>query len=407
MRKNVKPFIVIAVVLLTTACESKISQPSASDVAQIWLGIKTNLNTADKEKAVLYAEIDEFNNTLNRFTDSPIGYLYQTHRRGDMRSIQDITAAIDSLKAAIQSGNIREAYLNCLEIDKAVVILQRVDAELSGKSQLNIHMLFFFFVLMVITITLFLTASQKKVNTEKFQHQQSLSFSRETILAQEHERARIARELHDTVAQDLLRLSLQTELIKKDAASEKQKSLCAEVAEGQIELLNRIRNICDVLIPPVFQPGGVNYIPLPDALRGLCHTFEKRAGIECKITIHDNADYSFLDVDMQLHCFRIVQECLANVEKHAKADEVSVVVRSNAERQLLIFVTDNGKGIEKIDKDFFRMMRAKGHFGLWNMQERAVSMNGDLTINSEGREGATVKLIISPPPSITLYPAGE
>ena len=202
------------------------------------------------------------------------------------------------------------------------------------------------------------------------------------MLAQEYERSRIAQELHDTVAQDLLRLSLQTELIKKDAVSEKQSRLCAEVAQGQTELLSRIRSICDDLIPPDFQPIGINYkeapVPprLPDALRTLCDTFEKRTGIACNITIHDSANFSFLDVDMQLHCFRIVQECLANVEKHSKAGEVSVLVRSNAEGKLLFFVTDNGKGFEKPDKDFYRVMREKGHFGLWNMQERAASMNG-------------------------------
>ncbi len=239
---------------------------------------------------------------------------------------------------------------------------------------------------------------QNRHKIEKLQHQQSISFSRETMLAQEHERSRIARELHDTVAQDLLRLSLQTEIIKKEAVSEKQSQLCMAVAEGQTELLNRIRNICNDLLPPDFQPSGIDHIRLPDALRTLCGAFEKRTGIECNISIHDDADFSFLDVDTQLHCFRIVQECLANIEKHAEASNVSVLVRSNTEGELLFFVTDNGKGFEKTDKDFFRMMRAKGHFGLWNMQERAASMNGVFSIDSEAGEGTSIKLIISPPP---------
>jgi glucose-6-phosphate-specific signal transduction histidine kinase len=64
----------------------------------------------------------------------------------------------------------------------------------------------------------------------------------------------------------------------------------------------------------------------------------------------------------------------------------------------LFFVTDNGKGFEKTDKDFYRVMRAKGHFGLWNMQERAASMNGVFSIDSEAGEGTSIKLIIPPPP---------
>ena len=317
MRKNVKAFLVIAAVLLTANCENKNSQqelqPSVSDAAQAWLDIKTKLNTTDMTENNfpdgIEAQIDEFNAVLNRFINSPIGYVYRTQRRGDMRSIQEITAALNRLKAAVQNRGVQEVFTNTLEIDRAVRMLQRVDTELSDTSQLNIFLLFFFFSLVIIAITLTLTALQNRFKTEKLQHQQSMSFSRETLLAQEHERTRIARELHDTVAQDLLRLSLQTDIIKKEAVSEKQSRLCAEVAEGQAELLNRIRSICNDLIPPDFQPSGMNYIRLPDALRTLCNAFEKRTGIGCNIMIHDGADFSFLNVDTQLHCFRLPLIC--------------------------------------------------------------------------------------------------
>ncbi|WP_461255081.1 sensor histidine kinase [Treponema sp. R80B11-R83G3] len=416
MRKNVKAFLVIAVVLILTAnCEKKVSQPwltrqpSVSDIADSWFNINTKLTPTDTAETSfsdgVVLQIEAFNDSLNRFLNSPVGYLYRMHRKKDMRSVQEISAAINRLKTAMQNGDKQKVFSNTLEIDRAISILQRVDAELSVTSQLSSFLLFFLFTLMVITITLSLSVLQKNLKKEKLQHQQSLSFSREIVLAQEHERSRIARELHDTVAQDLLRLSLQMEIIKKDAVSEKQSGLCAEVAQGQTELLSRIRNICDDLIPPDFQPSGIKHIPLPDALRNLCQAFEKRTGIECNIMVHDNADFSFLDVDMQLHCFRIVQECLANVEKHAKADEVSVLVRSNAEGNLLLFVTDNGKGFTKTDNDFYRVIRAKGHFGLWNMQERAASMNGVFSIDSEEGEGTSIRLIISSPPK--SFPARQ
>ncbi|WP_461246505.1 sensor histidine kinase [Treponema sp. R6D11] len=408
MRKNVKAFLVIAVVLILAAnCESKSSQPSVFDIADTWFNINTKFAPTDTTETSfsdgLALQIEKFNNSLNRFLSSPVGYQYRMYRKNDMRSVQEISAVVNRLKIAMQNGDVREVFSNTLEIDRAVSILQRVDAELSVTSQLSSFLLFFFFTLMVITITLSLSVLQKNLKKEKLQHQQSLSFSREIVLAQEHERSRIARELHDTVAQDLLRLSLQTEIIKKEAVSEKQSGLCAEVAQGQTELLNKIRNICNDLIPPDFQPSGIKYKeplvpPLPDALRNLCQAFEKRTGIKCNIMVHDNADFSFLNVDMQLHCFRIVQECLANVEKHAEASEVSVLVRSNAEGNLLLFVTDNGKGFAKTDDDFYRVMRLKGHFGLWNMQERAASINGVFSIDSKEGEGTSIRLKITPPP---------
>ena len=412
MRKNVKLFAVPALVaMLAAGCEGKSPQPLVSDVAEAWLDIRTKLTPTDKTETLFSAgialQIREFNDSLNRFIESPIGHMYRTHRAGEMRYIQEISASADRLSAAIQNGDVQKVYSNALEIDRAVSILQRVDAELSGASQLDFFLLSFFISVLVMAITLILAALIKKERTE---NRQIMSFSREAMLAQEHERSRIAMELHDTVAQDILRLSLQTKIIKKGPLSEEQSRLCAEAAQGADEIVNKIRRMCDNLIPHDFQSSGIHYMEplkaprLPDAINSLCQAFEKRAGIKCSVAVNDNADFSFLDVDMQLHCFRIVQECLANIEKHSEADEASVIIRTNAEGELLLFVTDNGKGFEETDNAQYRNMRAKGHYGLWNMQERAASMNGVLAINSEAGEGTTIKLIIPPP---KLFPARQ
>jgi len=227
MRKNVKAFLVIAAVMLASNCESKNSQqelrPSVSNIANAWLDINTKLAPLDMTETFysngIVLQIEEFNDSLNKFINSPLGHLYQTHRKEDMRLLE-ISAAVNGLKAAIQNGDEREVFSNTLEIDRAVSILQRVDAELSVTNQLSSFQLFFFLALIIIAITFILSAYRNRHKIEKLQHQQSISFSRETMLAQEHERSRIARELHDTVAQDLLRLSLQTEIIKKEAVSE-------------------------------------------------------------------------------------------------------------------------------------------------------------------------------------------
>jgi signal transduction histidine kinase len=94
---------------------------------------------------------------------------------------------------------------------------------------------------------------------------------------------------------------------------------------------------------------------------------------------------------LQLHCFRIVQEALANIEKHAGAAEVLVLVRANA-AELLICVTDNGRGFSPPDRDSCHKLRAQGHYGLWNMYERAASIGGTLVIDSEAGEGTVLTL---------------
>jgi signal transduction histidine kinase len=214
------------------------------------------------------------------------------------------------------------------------------------------------------------------------------------MLAQEQERSRLARELHDTVAQDLWRLTFQTDSIHKAAGEEERRLLCEEVINGQRELIKRIRTICNTLIPPDFKQRG-----LPGALHSLCYDFGRRTGIECQLTIQEGLRLDPLDADKQLQCFRIVQECLANIEKHAQARDPAVLVHNGEPHPssplvLRICVSDNGRGFKAPDRDSLLRLRAEGRFGLWSMYERAASLHGTLTLDSEPGGGTTVTLEI-------------
>jgi signal transduction histidine kinase len=303
----------------------------------------------------------------------------------------DIARAAGNLKDALQNNDGEAAAAGILEIDKAVTILQRVDSELSSASQKDYFLLFFFLSLLVIGAVLALTALRSRLEKETALYQQSAAFSRRTILAQEQERERIARELHDTVAQDLLRLSFQTETIEETEDRDQRGRLCAEVVSGQKEIMRRIRTICENLIPPDFQHGR-----LIDALQTLCHKFEQRTGITCRFILRDDIQFDALDSDQQLHCFRIVQESLTNIEKHAEAGEVSVTAGNTGADEIYISVSDNGRGIrpgqKTIDRDICRDMPARGRFGLWNMFERAESLNAVLEIESGKGTTVTVRI---------------
>jgi signal transduction histidine kinase len=255
------------------------------------------------------------------------------------------------------------------------------------------NFLLWFLVAILTVLILFFSYLVFAARRARERETQSTAFSRETVAAQEQERSRIARELHDTVAQDLLRFSLQTEMINKNAVSAEQSRLCTEVSGGLKETVQRVRNICDNLIPPDFQRRG-----LPDALKNLCHTFELRTGIECQLTLRNDVRFGSLDSGVQLQCFRIVQECLANIEKHAGADEVSVLAYGeavgDADSALSICVSDNGRGFTSSDKDF-RFLRSEGRFGLWGMYERAANIGGILKVESMTGEGTVVTLRIT------------
>jgi signal transduction histidine kinase len=384
MQALVKKIIMLtAVLLILVSCGEKVPYPSVSSIAGEWLAIKKELGSPS---AGIEKKIENFRSTLNRFFNSPVGSLYQVHRSDEIKSLEAIGYAAERLQTAVINDDDKTVQLIKLEIDSYLDQLQRIDENLSDTSQRHYFQLFFFFTLLVIVVVLSLRILYSRLQKAEKRERQSLEFSRETVIAQEQERERIARELHDTVAQDLWRLLFQTDLISKSEDSAERKRLCTEVYNSQNDIMIRVRDICDNLIPPDFQ-----YRRLEGALQKLCYSFEQRTKIECRITIQDNLQLGSLNIDNQLQCFRIVQECLANVEKHSQAATAPVVIR-NMEAELLIIVSDNGRGFEPPDRDSCQKLKEQKHYGLWSIYERTASLNGTLVIDSEAGEGTTITL---------------
>jgi signal transduction histidine kinase len=375
-----------AVMVCLTSCANSDVYPSISSISVSWLKLKSDIINS-KQANGLQSSIEDFRLTLKQFLSSPIIYLYRIQRPENIQILADIDSAVDSLNDALKEGVGFPVFSIMLEIDSNLEQLQLIEKSLSEASQLQYFQLFFFLCVLIISIVLVFGALYGRLEKAEKREKQSRAFSRETILAQERERSRIARELHDTVAQDLWRLSFQTESIDKADESAQRSKLCAEVVKGQKEIIQRVRSICDNLIPPDFQRRRFD-----DALRNLCYNFEQRTGIECQLVIQDNLLPGSLDGDLQLQSFRIVQECLTNIEKHAEASKASVIVRSIKEGELLMCVSDNGKGFSPPNRDSLRS--DGGHYGLWNIYERAASIQAAVTIDSETGEGTMVTLKI-------------
>jgi len=382
-----KILVLTTAVILFASCGGNRSYQSVSVISGKWLKIKKEFNSPSTG---IEKQIDDFCITLDKFFSSPIGSLYQIRRPEITQSFTAVKSAASRLKTAILTNDYPTINLTAVEIDESIDQLQRIDNSISNASQRDYFLLFFFFSLLVITIILVIIVQYSRIEKAETNERQSLVFSRETIIAQERERSRIARELHDTVAQDILHLSLQTEIMNKEADIAKRNRLCAEVVGGQREILKRIRNICENLIPSDFQRHS-----LEDALRTLCYNFRQRTNIECQLKIQKDLQLDSLNSDIRLQCFRIVQECLTNIEKHSGALEASVLVYKKSEGEFIISVSDDGKGFPQTNNDSIQNMKEQGHFGLWGMYERAAAMNGTLTVESEPGDGATVTLRIT------------
>ena len=229
---------------------------------------------------------------------------------------------------------------------------------------------------------------------------ESSEFSRAVLLAQENERARLSRELHDTIAQDLRYLSLEMNKIAKTDETPEREKLCLDASALHSDLIRKVRDICDYLVPPDFRFQG-----LPDAFRRLCLDFGKRTGIDCRFDISENEKLKSLDEEKQLQIFRIVQEALTNVEKHAQASEAIVVLRCDPNGDISIGVSDDGKGFIPPAKNasgkYTRRYKGK-HMGIRGMKERAALLGGNLEIKSEAGEGTLVRFQL-----LTASSAGE
>lgn len=198
--------------------------------------------------------------------------------------------------------------------------------------------------------------------------------------AREDERKYIAREIHDEVGQlaSVIKIELDWLAANADAAGEKHKSRINYALAAVTEMITATRRICSSLRPHIIDQKGLNA-----ALKWQCVEFEKLNGIRC-LFIPDFDD-GLVTPELQTELYRICQEALTNVMRHAAATEVTVSV-AFSDGKLCLNVKDNGKGFDTSNK--------VNHFGLIGMRERALSINGKLEVESKVGAGTLIAVII-------------
>jgi two-component system sensor histidine kinase UhpB len=201
----------------------------------------------------------------------------------------------------------------------------------------------------------------------------------------EQESKRIARELHDEFGQTLTGLKLDLAWLNRrltrrtgghDTAplTEKIRSMVSAVDSA----IQSVRRIARSLRPSVLDNLGL----LP-ALDWLAHEFQSRSGVPCEVIVRDSAAISRIDPDRAMTIFRITQELLTNVVRHAQATSVRIVYREE-EDGVLLEVTDNGRGIT------VNQSAVPSTLGLRGIRERVELFGGMLRIHGERGEGTTV-----------------
>ncbi|MYM42079.1 sensor histidine kinase [Duganella qianjiadongensis] len=204
-----------------------------------------------------------------------------------------------------------------------------------------------------------------------------LSAALQTI--REEERKYIARELHDDLGQLLATLRVDLALLKR---TQQYGPAARKLLTGMDTLLmsaiTSLRRIASNLRPRALDEGGLYY-----ALESLCHDFVNRYGIACQLQA--NEEELIMDDAYTTAIFRIAQEALTNISRHAEASKVLLSVQRQ-QHELQIEIQDDGRGIAEQDMD-----KAMA-FGLLGMRERVRALHGEIAILSDGGTRISIRL---------------
>lgn len=224
--------------------------------------------------------------------------------------------------------------------------------------------------------------------TEKMEAQRSLQASRDELrqlsthleLVREEERANIAREIHDELGQQLTGIKMDIAWIQKKCEDEDQ------TIKDKLSVMN---NLVDETVQSIrrisyqLRPGMLDDLGLAAALEWQSNEFQARTGINCSFKA--NQEDATIDHQKSIGIFRIYQEALTNIARHAAATNV-VAELQISENQLQMDIRDNGKGFNTEE------ISAKNTLGLIGMKERILIMNGQIKLESHPGTGTHIHI---------------
>jgi PAS domain S-box-containing protein len=206
-------------------------------------------------------------------------------------------------------------------------------------------------------------------------HERTRDLARQVISAQEEERRRVSRELHDEAGQEMIALKLNLDEIRMDLPDELSpiRERLSKAINDTNQTLEHIRELAHSLHPPVVDVGGINL-----GLDDFCREFSNR--------FHLSVDYRGMDLpnvpdEISISLYRVLQEMVTNVVRHAHAKRIWVALRYKNET-IILSVKDNGQGFEQES--------TKRGIGLTGIEERLRLLGGRFEVKSRPGNGTRV-----------------
>ncbi len=221
---------------------------------------------------------------------------------------------------------------------------------------------------------------KKQLELNEIRAKQQEEILRNTITAQEKERKRIAQDLHDEVGAMLSVVKLNVGRIEKKSEEPVAKQLASETKTYLDEVITQVRRISRSLLPPSLEKLGLFF-----ALEELANWVNKSD--QLKIVCWKSGEQFRFDTKKELATFRVVQELLNNAIKHSEAVHIFINARFSKNNNLMISVTDNGKGFELKEKMVTGL-------GLKNLESRTQIMDAKFKMKSTPGKGTTAIIYI-------------
>jgi PAS domain S-box-containing protein len=209
------------------------------------------------------------------------------------------------------------------------------------------------------------------------------SLTQALIRAQEWERERISRDLHDNLAQDLSSLRISYEMFLDDLGqlSSHMKHRGSQLSKMIHQSITAVRDLSHGL-----RPRGLDQMGLVRTISRYCKDFSSKTGLQ--VNFHAmRINEPRLDADTAINLFRVVQEALRNVRKHAQAKQVNVVLET-AFPNMALRIEDDGKGFDVDARSVIALSEKR--MGLWSMKERVNLLSGEMKIQSSPMKGTRI-----------------
>ena len=347
-------------------------------MAQNALLLAKNLKDSNPDKALPYAlEADEFyKDDLPRYRIEIVKTLADIYEnKGDSKKSLDYYKLYASLQDSILSYEYDKSKLELLEkyeTTKKDLTIKTQENELGVKKLkiLRLTSVLVIALLLIVGIIIYYLSQQKIKESEikKIKLEQEQKMMMAMIEGEQKERTRLAKEIHDGIANEVAALKMQTELKNIELNS----PILHEIENKLNNIHQNTRNAAHALFPKALIKGN-----LPQSIGDLCEEYRPIMLVNLDVKSYKPGKTKA----MELFLYRLIQEALGNAVRHSGANEIQITIQEEL-GCIEIEITDNGHGMnaENIEK------------GLGYLQSRIQELGGDLNVNSDKNTGTRLKI---------------